>query len=505
MTTVNTLKRQRRTSARAALYASFVLVAVVAFAFWGWLGRQAPEIRAFNWRAVDYAADPAVQFLRRYVAIDTSIPDGDPAAGAELLAERLRAGGLPVTIERVGEKDVNLWSIVEGDDPRAIVLHHHIDVEAVGRPEAWKFPPFSATIDGPWLYGRGVFDMKSYAVAQLEAFLRLAERAAGGRRPARSAILLATSGEETGSDFGMRWVLRNHPELVARFGVVLTEGGLVEGRALDNVKYWGVEFVQKRVVWVTLCGDDRQRLDDLRNHLIAELWVPTGLTASPEVETFLDHYAATRDRADWRRLLVDPVALARDPVAFAGLPRYVQSMFRNQAVPVPVRETSGGWELAISVQLVPGAEFGPAFAELLPPWRLHGLGIAVYDEGAAGHGSPADHPVLEEIRAVLSAHHPGAPIGPMFLPWTLTDARFLRARGVPAYGFSPFMVLTPEVVSWLQGDHVDERIALNGFVEGVAIYDELLERLAMRAPGDDGWTENVTLLPASVTAVSRPR
>jgi hypothetical protein len=240
------------------------------------------------------------------------------------------------------------------------------------------------------------------------------------------------------------------------------------------------------MVSVTLCGDDRQRLDELRSELIAELWAPTGLTSSPELETFLAHYAATRDRAEWRRLLADPARLVRDPAAFAGLPKYVQSMLRNQAVPVPVRETSGGWELAISVQLVPGAELEAALAELLPPWRRHGLGVAVYDEGAAGHGSPAEHPALEEIRTVLSARYPEAPVGPIYLPWTLTDARFLRARGIPAYGFSPFMVLTPEVVSWLQGDHANERIALNGFVEGVAIYGDLLERLAMRPPGAAG-------------------
>jgi acetylornithine deacetylase/succinyl-diaminopimelate desuccinylase-like protein len=106
----------------------------------------------------------------------------------------------------------------------------------------------------------------------------------------------------------------------------------------------------------------------------------------------------------------------------------------------------------------------------------------VYDEGAAGHGSPPDPRVFDEIRSVLSARYPEAPIGPVYLPRTLTDARFLRARGIPAYGFSPFMVLTPEVAEWVQGDHVNERIALNGFVEGVEIYAELLERLATRPP-----------------------
>ena len=36
----------------------------------------------------------------------------------------------------------------------------------------------------------------------------------------------------------------------------------------------------------------------------------------------------------------------------------------------------------------------------------------------------------------------------MYLPWTITDARFLRSRGIPAYGFSPFVAavdLSPAV------------------------------------------------------------
>jgi acetylornithine deacetylase/succinyl-diaminopimelate desuccinylase-like protein len=487
VTTMSNLKRRRRSSARKSLYAALVLVTAAAVGFGGWLGRVAPRVKVFDWMAVDYAADPAVQFLQRYLAINTSLPYGDPPAGAELLADRLRAAGLPVTVERVGEKDVNLWSILEGEDSGAIVLHHHIDVEAVGEQEVWKYPPFRGTIDGPWLYGRGAFDMKSVAVAQLEAFVRLAEQAAArGLRPARSVILLATSGEETGSELGMRWVLRAHPELVGRFGVVLTEGGVVEGRAVDDVKYWGIEFAQKRKLWVTLCGAERERLDDLRRELIAERRSPATTTVSPELGTFLEHYASTRDRADWRGLLADPVRLARDPVALAGMPAYVQSLFFNEAIPRSVEETSGGFELPISVQLVPGAEPEAALAELLPPWRLHGLGVTVYDEGAAGHGSPADHPVVEEIRAVLSAHYPAAPIGPVYLAQTITDARFLRAQGIPAYGFSPFMVLTPEVASWVRGGHANERIALNGFVEGVEIYADLLERLAMRPPAAAG-------------------
>jgi acetylornithine deacetylase/succinyl-diaminopimelate desuccinylase-like protein len=62
----------------------------------------------------------------------------------------------------------------------------------------------------------------------------------------------------------------------------------------------------------------------------------------------------------------------------------------------------------------------------------------------------------------------------MFLPWTATDSRFFRAHGIPSYGFTPFQVLTSDA---LRVGGAGERIALPAYVEGVAIYRELLRRL----------------------------
>jgi acetylornithine deacetylase/succinyl-diaminopimelate desuccinylase-like protein len=481
--TVADLERNRRASARAALYLALVVVAAAGGAAWTWLG-AALEVRgrAFDWIDVDYQALPAVQELQRLVAIDSSVPEG-LAAAAGFLATRLRAAGVEPVIERVGDGEaVNLWAVLEGDDPRAVVLHQHLDVEPVPDPSAWRYPPFAAQIEGPWLYGRGAFDMKSLGIAQLEAFVRLA---AAGRRPARSVILLATSGEETGSRLGMRWVLARHPELVERFTVVLTEGGAVEGRTPEDVKYWGVEFAQKRLVEVTVCGGDRERLEELRAELIDSGRPLDRLRLTPEVAAFLRVYAPTRDREDLRRLLADPAGLLRDLPTFDDQPAYLKAMFRDESVPFPVvAADGGGWELRVLFHLLPGSRPETAIAHLLPPWRRHGLEVAVYDEGGAGHGSPPDHPLLSAVERVVHRRYPGVPTGPLFLPWTATDSRFVRARGIPSYGVSPFMILTPEVTTQAQSGTVNERIALPGFVEGVELYAELVELLAGEVDGD---------------------
>ena len=73
--------------------------------------------------------------------------------------------------------------------------------------------------------------------------------------------------------------------------------------------------------------------------------------------------------------------------------------------------------------------------------------------------------------------YPDVTVGPLFLPRTATDARFFRAAGIPAYGFSPFAIPVTDTLIVGGGN---ERISLPGYVEGVAIYRRLVERLTAR-------------------------
>jgi len=105
-----------------------------------------------------------------------------------------------------------------------------------------------------------------------------------------------------------------------------------------------------------------------------------------------------------------------------------------------------------------------------------GLTLVLDESPSARHGSPLDHPVFRATQEVLAVRYPGAPAGPWFLSWTATDSRFFRAAGVPAYGFSPFLIMNTDT---LQVDQANERFTLPAFVEGVEVYRELLRRLLL--------------------------
>jgi acetylornithine deacetylase/succinyl-diaminopimelate desuccinylase-like protein len=468
------IERRRRIAARAALYGSLVLVSTSVLLGHRYLHLSPARGVERAWFAVAWHEQPEVRLLQQAVRIDSNADDGNELAAALFLSTPIEAAGIPVHVERLGDRHANLWAILEGEQREALVLHSHLDVEAVNRLDLWQHPPFAGVVEPPWLHGRGAFDMKSYTVAQLLAFLRLA---AEHPRPRRSVIFLATSGEERGSDLGIRWLLREHPELTSRFWAVLTEGGVVEARSLESLKYWGTEVGQKRFVDLRACAASRERLEQLAADLAELSDRPTGLTIDPQIRRFWQTYSPSRDRADLREQLADPDRLRRDPVAFLALPRYLQSMLRNQVAVFPPRQAKGGgWEMRLILQLLPGTAVEDGRVELVPDWMLAGVSLGEPMPAPPASISPPDHPVMKAIAAQLRDDHPAATSGPFFLPATMTDARFLRAAGIPSYGFSPFLILTTDT---LHVDNANERIGLPGFLEGVDLYARTVERIAL--------------------------
>ncbi|MDH3743476.1 MAG: M20/M25/M40 family metallo-hydrolase [Acidobacteriota bacterium] len=463
---------RRRRIARFWLY-GIALVFLTATAVFLWLEAR-PRVIAPDeeWAYMDFESMPEVDLLRRYVSIDTSRDTGSELAGAEFLAAELERLGLDPKIERLGEKSANLWAVLEGDDPEALVLHSHIDVSPVDE-EAWKFPPFQAEIDGPWLYGRGTFDMKSVAAAQLAALEALVSV---GRKPKRSVIFLATGGEEHGSDLGARWILAQHPELIERFWVVLTEGGVVEPINHTEIKYWGIEFAQGRYGVVTFCSDDRDSLENLRAALSRLREGNFDLRLTDETETFLRAYGPTRTAKFFSEPVSNPWLALHDPEKFRPIKPYLQKVFRDDLALFPVEENpEGGFSLRTVFLLLPGSDFAAARRRLMPAWLTHGTTYQVAPPIGALHGSPTNHPVFSRLAESVLEVYPEVTIGPHFLAGTGTDSRFFRAAGIPSYGFSPFPLFSTDS---FKKDAANERIGLMAYIRGIEIYRAAVRGIA---------------------------
>ena len=463
------LIHKRRGVARLALYLTPVLALALGWTATRFFGGPLTGTDV-QWRGVDYAEIESVQLLQQLLRFDTTHPDGSEIPAAEFLARQLEAAGIPAQLERLGPQNANVWGILEGDDRQALVLHNHLDTDPVRQPEQWLHPPFSGRIDLPFIYGRGAFDMKSYAIAQLMSVLEIAR---GGRRPQRSLIFLATGQEEIDSRLGTRWILARHPELAERFAAVITEGGAVEAVSLDEVKYWGTEIGQKRFVDIWVCDAGRQRLEELRQSLTARQ--PEPRPPSEAVARFFRTYSGSRDHHVIRRLTENPEELLQDPEA-DFLPQHLMALLRNEIVAFPVEEDpEGGFRMLVVLHLLPDADVDEAWDELLPD-GLAGFSFTVDVPHGRSQFSSTDHEVFKAIERVMAKRHPEVEHGPLIIPFSATDARFFRAAGIPSFGFAPFWILSAEA-NKMKG--VNERLPLPSFVEGVELYVELVEHLVL--------------------------
>ena len=479
------LEKLHRRAARIALYGSLALVVVCLSAVAALLPRlyqdvaEDLEARQAAWANVDWAAKPEVQLFQRYLQIDTNLRGGNELAGAHFLAEVLAQEGIEAHIESLSHNKANLWAILEGESREALVLHHHMDTEPVRFPERWVHGPWSGHIEAPWIYGRGAFDMKSLAIAQLWAFLELKRSGVPLRR---SVIFLATGSEEVGSDLGTRWVLAQHPELVERFWAVLTEGGVVEAVDQGAGKYWGIEVGQKRFVDLVVCSSNERQIQTLARLLRQRARrdrTLVGLAVPDSVAAFLPTYATTRHSEELRTLMADPQAAVEDLSRFRRLPPYIQAMMRPEFHPFPVQRVGDSWQFVIKLHLRPRDEVEEVRRLLLPDHLFHGVDTVILERPSARTGSPVDHPVVLRAQDVVQDAYPDITTGPYFLPMTATDSRYFRHAGIPSYGFSPFFLLTTDT---LTGSQPNERVALPAYVDGVELYRRLVRSLVARSP-----------------------
>ena len=122
--------------------------------------------------------------------------NGNEQLVAEYIQKQLEKVGISSELIQYADNRSSLVATIkQGDSSKTLGLTGHMDVVDPGEESEWTYPPFSATIDGNKLYGRGSTDMKSGLMAMVIAMIELQEenKAFNG-----NVKLLATVGEEVG-------------------------------------------------------------------------------------------------------------------------------------------------------------------------------------------------------------------------------------------------------------------------------------------------------------------
>lgn len=130
------------------------------------------------------------------------------------------------------------WEGQEGA-PTVWVLSH-TDIVPPGDLALWEGNPYEVRVEGDKIFGRGVEDNQHGIVSSLLAVKAVL---ATGGRPKRSMALALVADEETGSAYGLDYVLKTHPDFFnSEDLIIVPDGGNEDGTM--------IEVAEKSMLWM---------------------------------------------------------------------------------------------------------------------------------------------------------------------------------------------------------------------------------------------------------------
>jgi acetylornithine deacetylase/succinyl-diaminopimelate desuccinylase-like protein len=193
--------------------------------------------QSLDWRAINE------ETLRHYTALvqmDSTDPPGNETKVVEYVKNVLEAEGIPAILVAKDPSRANLIARLKGNgSKKPLLVMGHTDTVKVDAAK-WTFPPFSATRNGGYIYGRGTLDDKDNLTAGMMTMVLLKR----SKIPLdRDVIFVAEAGEEGATQFGIGYLVAEHwSEIEAE--ICLAEGGLISRRA-GQVRYSLIQTAEK--------------------------------------------------------------------------------------------------------------------------------------------------------------------------------------------------------------------------------------------------------------------
>jgi len=441
---------------------------------------------------VDIGAEMAVGFLRDLIRFDTTNPPGAELLAAQYVGDVLRREGFdPVVLESAPGRG-NVIARFRGDGSAgALLLMSHLDVVPAD-PDEWDHSPFAADKADGYIWGRGAVDTKQLTAMQLALLITLKRENVSLKR---DIVFAATADEEVGGALGMGWLIQNHPDWVDCEYAINEGGGF--GVDVGGRRLYVCQTGEKGVCWIKLTANGTPGHGSIprADNAVAKLCQAVARLSRARLP---QHRTVTVEH------MVRALAAAQKGVASFVLPLVLNPVLEG----VILSRMEGQTEFAAVLRaclhntvsptvlragqksnVIPSEAVAHVDGRLLPSQRTEDLlreiqpylgdGIEVeLLQSSTPYESEHDSPLFALFQEVLAEHDPGCGVVPFLVPGS-TDGRFLAAKGVRVYGFSPFK--HEPGMSMLELAHArNERISLANVEFGTNVLYDVVRRFCAR-------------------------
>ena len=200
---------------------------------------------------IDSYRDSMVELQKNLTAIPAIGPKNQgqgETKKAAYLKDFLKKIGL--TVEEYNSPDSsvpdgyrpNLVAHLKGEsNERTVWLMTHLDIVPEGPRELWQTDPYQAVVKEGKIYGRGVEDNQQEMVASIFAVKALIDL---GLKPNYNVGLVLVADEETGSKYGIDYVLSAHNIFKKQDLIIVPDAGNPTGTQ--------IEISEKSLVWLKI-------------------------------------------------------------------------------------------------------------------------------------------------------------------------------------------------------------------------------------------------------------
>lgn len=410
-----------------------------------------------------------LELLKKLISIDTTNPPGNEATLAKWIQSYLAENQISSDLIESAPGRANLVARLKGQGKvEPILLLGHLDVVHAD-PAEWKFPPFQATEEGGYLYGRGAIDMKGMVAMEISVFMQLK---AHESELAGDVILALVADEESGGAHGAKFLVEKHWDKVA-CRMVFNEGSI--GLQKNGLHLWPVQVAEKGVAWMKVSATGNSghgSMPSSDNAVVAllnalqKISKPQPITETPIVKTMLKKIGeklsfpksfALKHFFSW------PIRKSAGWF-FSGRiesEKIFNAMLRNTVTPTVLKAGNktnvipSKAEAEIDVRILPG-ETPEGFREkLLETIDDPRISLELIHPSAPTE-SPFQTEIFRQLEAAILKQDAEALVVPYLSPGA-TDNRFFRQKGILAYGIIP-MLVGPEEMAGLHGKN--ERVPI---------------------------------------------